>query len=116
MGRVDVFAELRKALELEKDMHKADTDINISAFVYAYTVGYQAALQYMEQDINLIEQEAKRAAPGVLISAEDMAELIRVNMKLKAKDEASDPDTPGYVIACEELLVYMQDLDTYELP
>ena len=114
MDRVDVFARLRKALELEKDMHRPDGDI--SAFVYAYTAGYQAALQYMEQDINLIEQEAKRAAPGALISAEDMAELIRVNMNLKAKDEASDPDTPGYVIACEEMLAYMQDLDTYELP
>lgn len=101
-------------MKLEKDMHMLN--VNTSAFVYAYTAGYRAALQYMEQDINLIEQETKGAAPGALISVEEMAELIRVNMKLKAKDEASDPDTPGYVIACEEMLVYMQDLDTYELP
>ena len=115
MGRVDVFAELRRALNTEKEFHGPER-ADASAFAYAYTAGYQAALQYMEQDIDMVEKMAKRSVPVTLIDAEEMTELIKVNMQLKEKDEAADPNTPGYVIACEELLAYMQDLDTYELP
>lgn len=106
MEHVDIFAELRKALNTEKEFHGQERG-DASAFAYAYTAGYQAALQYMGQDIDLIEKMVKKSLPAIMISAEEMAELIKVNMQLKEKDEAADPNTPGYVIACEELLAYM---------
>lgn len=51
--------------------------------------------------------------PRVFLLASDVEELINGNRRDKEQDP-DDPDTPGYVKACEDMICFLGDLPTWD--